>query len=93
MNLPKRLEELCKNTQADYGYAKLVPSETSKAFTAIEQDILELIGDNEYGNIGYVGEEMVDETTEEMHYRNQLRQELRTKLHKYVKGELTKGDN
>ena len=29
------LVELCKNTQADYGYQKLVPSETTKAKQAI----------------------------------------------------------
>ena len=31
------LDELCKHTQVDYGYAKLVPSETNKALTQIEE--------------------------------------------------------
>lgn len=56
----------------------------SKAKEEIHQSLLSLIGDNEYGNIGYVGEDMVDETTERMLYQNELRAELRTKVREWV---------
>ena len=50
----------------------------------IQKDLLEIIGANEVGNIGYDGDEMRDDTTEEMMYRNQLRAELRTKILTYT---------
>lgn len=54
---------------------------------AVGEEMLGLVGDNEYGNIGYDGEEMVNETTEEMLYRNQLRAELRQKIKQWQGGE------
>lgn len=43
----------------------------------ISREIDEVIGDNEYGNIGYDGEEMVDETSEDMLIRNDFRHQQR----------------
>lgn len=47
----------------------------------------EVIGFNEYGNIGYVGEDFVDETSDDDLVRNAFRDEQRTKLDKLFKGE------
>lgn len=46
----------------------------------LEQVEAEVIGDNEYGNIGYSGEDMVDDTSEDMIYRNELRAQQRQAL-------------
>ena len=54
----------------------------------VVEDVLGVIGDNEYGNIGYDGEEMVNETTDEMLARNDLRATLREEIGKVTnKGE------
>jgi len=55
-----------------------LPKETKVALYAVLE--AEVIGQNEYGNIGYDGEDMVDETTDAMFARNDLRAEQRTNL-------------
>lgn len=45
-----------------------------------KEKVTELLNEYEVGNIGYVGEEMVDETTSDMFVRNQYREYLRHKL-------------
>lgn len=68
----------------------LIPNDT---LTAIEQDILSMIGDDEdYGDVRIEkykvpkNVEWFDVPRVDFMTRNQLRAELRTKLHKYIKG-------
>jgi hypothetical protein len=54
-----------------------------EAKQALYQDLIDMVGDDEIGNIGYDGEEMVDDTSEEMHIRNRYRRKLRQNINQY----------
>ena len=75
MNLPKRLEELLDNHDRRPSFQPQWKDETA---TAIEQDILDLIGPDEKFKNMYQWQEAEP--------LNLLRYELRTKLHKYIRG-------
>lgn len=78
MSLKDKLKALkFDHTDTIDGYNTLCDEDVEAIINLVDK---ELIGNNEYGNIGYTGEDMIDETTEEMYYRNQLRQEQRAKL-------------
>lgn len=83
MNLSKRLEELVpaiNNSQSLQATNSLL----SNTATAIEQDLLELIGeDDTYKN--YFGANVYGLRADQR-LKNQWKQELRTKLHKYIRG-------
>ena len=83
------LDDLCKNTQVDYGYEKLVPSETIKAKQSLDSHylsiFLELVGADEQAPP--VTQKVIDGVTVYDQFddllrpgKNALRQELRTAL-------------
>lgn len=76
-----REEQLSDLEQVDR-YWPLIEALLIQARKQVVEEVLGLIGDNEYGNIGYDGEEMVNETTDEMLTRNELRATLREEIGK-----------
>ena len=64
-------EILHKHQNADYDY------NTTDAKQQLLEEVLDMIGEDEIGNIGYDGEDMVDDTTDEMHANNRLKHQLR----------------
>lgn len=46
--LKATLDELCKHTQVDYGYEKLVPSETNKTAQSILEQLKALLPEKKY---------------------------------------------
>lgn len=85
MNLPKRLEELVHDISSIRAGKTFAPSHyIDPTLTAIEQDILEKV----------IGEDvLMKDGSPVNHTMQKYRTELRTKLHEYIRGELTKGDN
>lgn len=66
----------------DYGRTNMTnPAPDSRSeLLKFKDKVTELLNEYEVGNIGYVGEDMVDETTTDMLVRNHYREDLRQKL-------------
>jgi hypothetical protein len=77
MTADEILTNLCKNTQADYGYEKLVPEETDKAKEQLYKAVMEVIG-QDFSNWG----ELETEEQHDKSIENQLRQTQRQRANK-----------
>ena len=77
----KTIDEILGIETKDVGSEVLKLIDINKAKQDIEayylKEVLDMIGEDEIGNIGYDGEEMVDDTTDEMFANNTLKHKLR----------------